>query len=141
MESANNSKMPKSLERLLTVTAPPLSGKTSCVEPSSLLAKLDSFLPKMKQANLKLDREQHNQDLLIRVKDDNNNTERNEQGNENESEDDELVVNMDVYLDNALGKLVPSADNSNDNTANCDEPQEKGKPLIQVVESSDNVED
>ncbi len=138
MDSDSASKVPKSLERLLTVTGPPSTGVTSAVEPSSLLAKLDSFLPKLKEANSRLEQTEHEKlnsipaPEPVQIKE-----EKDDVKNEDEdSEDDELVVNMDVYLDNTLGELVPNAE-----TANQDKSQGKKNPLIEVVESSNTAED
>eukprot|EP00171_Calliarthron_tuberculosum_P000567 IDg567t1 len=47
----DSDKIPKSLEKLLTVTPSGSVPNNAAVEPSQLLAKLNKFLPKLKEAN------------------------------------------------------------------------------------------
>lgn len=107
----DDKKIPKSLEKMLTVT--PSSGRTStlgCVEPSVLLDKLNSFLPKLQEANdALLSEDQHKVNSipapqLVQAK------ESGTADGEDETIAEDSAVNMDMYLDNSLGELVPNAD-------------------------------
>ncbi len=56
-----------------------------------------------------------------------------------DSQDDKLVVNVDVHLDNDVGELVPNAETTND-IANEEKSKVKNS-LVEAVESSNTAED
>lgn len=135
----DSDKIPISLEKLLTVTPSGGLANNTAVEPSQLLAKLNTFLPKLKEANKALlSEDSHKMNSIpapVVVTTDNTALPSSETKTVPSTElaasqaNDELAVNMDVYLDNSLGELVPNAE-----SAKIEDGEDKTKTLIEEVE-------
>lgn len=113
--------MPNPLDELLNPARAKVSGAS--VEPSSLIAKLQDFLPKLEEANSRLQNE--DSEKLESIPAPQPITDTTNSSGKNVDED--LSVNMELFVDKSLGELAASADG--DTTK-----EEKKKPLIEQVD-------
>lgn len=128
--------LPPSMQKFLTVTEPDGTARTTQVQPSPLLGKIQAFLPQMAAANENLKQAEKCESAVELEK---VSSEATKPGR-NVNVEDDISVNMDLYVDESCGKLVGGTeDNSNqDGSANVLRKQNdaKGKlppPLIQVL--------
>lgn len=126
-------RIPKSLEKLLRVDGPSSQPATSAVPPSSLLAKLGAFLPQLEAANAALSRADCGKLNSIPAPVAAPVADAADAGGGSPpvaKDGDPLAVHMDVYVDEALGELVPSAKAAQE-TDKAD--AERGPPLVEEV--------
>lgn len=143
------SNLPPSLQKFLTVTNEDGTPRTTAVPPSSLLSRLEAFLPEMESANKKLDSAACTGMDISRAQlrrerakgQENDNTTENESGEESEEEgaeqetDGVATVSMDIYVDNSFGELVPSAEGEVADVANVEEKKSnKPSALVQLLQ-------
>ena len=129
---SGNSEIPLSLRRMLKLKPNDHGNSvTQTVERSALFAKLDAFLPKMEAANRALQGEdQVKKDSFPAPVGVSSGTgcyiSKDGSDVEKESDEDQTpVIHMDVYVDKAMGQLVPSTYAS-----------EKQNVLIEVIEEN-----
>lgn len=136
--------LPKSLANFLTVTNPDGTARTTKVEPSPLLDRLKTFLPQMQAANATLEQSAPGEEAVVVVQENGINgspkrkraqtqSEANagRTGVDNTSEyesEEELAVNMDLYVDKSLGELVPDDEEDEEN-----DQMTKRRPLVEVL--------
>lgn len=127
--------IPKSLERLLRVDAPSSGPRTSAVPKSALLEKLNAFLPQMEAANQALESADASKlnsipapvAMAPSTADAGGNAPDRTDGGKDAGA---LAVEMDVYVDDKLGELVPNA-RAAEESSKVD--AERGPPLVEEV--------
>lgn len=135
------SDLPPSLRSFLTVTNSDGTPRTAHVEPSSLLSRIEAFLPQLKAANETLTPQQSSQSV-VQLKKVAASPENEDKGDEVVADRDEgdMRINMDLYVDNSLGTLVPNdgdADGEQDPKGDDTARQQRKRPLIEVLSQED----
>lgn len=137
----DSSELPSSLRSFLTVTHPDGAPRAARVEPSSLLSRMEAFLPKLKKANEALVTGNSEQGIVQLEKVAAENAANEDNYGPDDEYEENLRVNMDLYVDNNLGTLVGSGTG-----ADAEEVNDKGaierrkkRPLIEVLSEADSA--
>lgn len=125
--------LPSSLRNFLTVTEADGAPRRGVVKPSPLLNRMKEFLPQMAAANEALQHAGPGQSAVQMEKIEGKHPSQGDQATELGS-----VVDMDLYVDEGLGKLVGTTfevedDGEAEEESDGDPKSESTPPLIEVI--------
>lgn len=132
--SSDRPPLTPSLQRMLTVTNPDGTPRTSQVTPSPLLSRLNTFIPRLAAANRNLSKTPPQIDPFTPTKlQSNSHHPRQSPSSQSEALPNPPAVTMSLYVDDSLGNLVPSSDPS-DNSPNSNKyPKHSVPPLVEMI--------
>lgn len=139
-DKAKGTTLPSSLRNFLTVTEADGAPRTGLVEPSPLLSRIKEFLPHMAAANEALEHAAPEQSAVEVEK------VVGQAAGESSEQKSGPAVDMDLYVDESMGKLVGTTfeaeeDSEEDAESSFDDQKSApAPPLIEVIteESKDD---